>query len=446
MGCRLFWRGGLRGEFGRVGLPDTTVLETERIERSGSCIFAFSVAEAKVQNRRRLRSYAAAAAVVAGSSLWLCALIKLGLSHQAIPWYVTLSLVAIFCGTHATQPLPALDLFELRKASSREPITLLEAWALSYLISAALMYGFTCNPARMQEARPRLVQFIDIKLVSEADFSNQSSPLPGTQEKTELHKRESDSTTAQGALNAVKVAKIAHRSAKNEEAPTQPTNVKPPQTTQAPKNTAAAQPAEHLALAHSKKAKQPDSPNVKQPPLVSSMDHQQQQRADVVPPFSVTPQHVQLKHNVNSSPSQSMFEETQPPELVEMVENDGARDSSNVFQAGGRTEGGTGQANDLSAYIKELHHKLRNAWAPPHGQSRQAKLLFRIRKDGQLSFLKVIASSGDNETDAAAIKAVQSAVKKRPLPDSYEFPYLDVQYTFRYGADEMKELKSAEKN
>ncbi len=49
---------------------------------------------------------------------------------------------------------------------------------------------------------------------------------------------------------------------------------------------------------------------------------------------------------------QFVMEEVQPPEMVEMIENDGESDAARVFESGGSSVGGRGAANELSDYIK----------------------------------------------------------------------------------------------
>lgn len=125
-----------------------------------------------------------------------------------------------------------------------------------------------------------------------------------------------------------------------------------------------------------------------------------------------------------------------------MIENDGAANSADVFEAGGRTTGGTGAPSPLSDYIKALHKRIKSLWSPPRGQSHRAAILFRIKPNGKLAFVKMVESSNDPETDEAAVKAVVGSVTGHALPPSFDAPYLDVQYTFNYTADELHEIKT----
>jgi outer membrane biosynthesis protein TonB len=278
--------------------------------------------------------------------------------------------------------------------------------------------------------------------------------LPGTQEQDEQHQRHSDAATMQGSVAAASVASISKLAMQpSTKVPTPHVATAKPQPSGRPQQSSKLLPERHV-LAHS-----PQATDVEQQQSVTHPNAGERrsesnrldsatvmmQIQDPTPPHQTVMHQLQPPANPNApantaaSPAPLFEEMVQQPELVELIENDGAHTNTNVFQNGGRSEGGTGAANDLNNYIKDLHKRIKNCWSPPRGQSRHAKLLFRIQKNGQLSFVKLLISSGDAETDTAAINSVRTATSQHPLPADYGFPYLDVQYVFNYAADELKE-------
>src|SRR5262249_60732732 len=60
---------------------------------------------------------------------------------------------------------------------------------------------------------------------------------------------------------------------------------------------------------------------------------------------------------------ESFMEEVAPPELVELVDNEG--DSGvDVWQAGGRSTGGKGGHSELTLYLKEPNPRIKTAQSP----------------------------------------------------------------------------------
>lgn len=155
---------------------------------------------------------------------------------------------------------------------------------------------------------------------------------------------------------------------------------------------------------------------------------------------AAVPLHTQknLKTSLKNAP---YISEVEPPELVELIENDGDKDAMHIFQPGGQSSGGKGAENDLSQYLKTLHKLIKSSWSPPQGTSRQTEVLFRLKRDGRLASIKITKSSQDQIIDESAIRAVVAAARNlKPLPKEYAAAYLDIAYTFRYNVNELKEL------
>jgi TonB family protein len=142
---------------------------------------------------------------------------------------------------------------------------------------------------------------------------------------------------------------------------------------------------------------------------------------------------------VKSRSRQPVLEEVAPPEMMEITENQGDN-GNDTYQPGGRSSGGTGKKTQLIGYLKELHRRIKHAWTPPAGEERSAEILFRIRKNGTLASIKLVASSGDSDADASAMRAIAACSPFKSLPTDYPAAYLDLQYTFNYKVDELSEV------
>jgi TonB family protein len=93
----------------------------------------------------------------------------------------------------------------------------------------------------------------------------------------------------------------------------------------------------------------------------------------------------------------------------------------------------TGSAKvDFGPYMADLQRRLKRAWFPPKGnESKIVKVVFTVHKDGKMTNLRIVMSSGLQIADAAAQKAVENASPFRPLPDGAD-DEIDVPYTFDY--------------
>jgi hypothetical protein len=363
-------------------------------------------------------------ALLAGGALWCGVMSSLSGSNQAIPWYITIAIIALSGAQHAICMNMRREPVLLFAPRFREPTSLLETWSMSFLAMAVILSACTAfRSVQTPVAKDRVVQFIDIQLTSSHDFDKRNSPLPGTEEQVLVHRRagnlidhQSDAlenrNTANNITAAAKIRKSqaatpTHKSSAIEVAKSIPRPSLLPRT----QNAAISERPDQTAMV-----------------LIQPQQTVQRAPADA---------HVVATHQKVQTP---LFEEVQPPEMVEMTDNDGAPDSQHVFISGGNSVGGTGAANDLSLFLKELHKRIKSRWSPPHGIPHNAELLFRLRADGRLCFIKVIHSSGDNATDEAAAKAIIESANGHKLPVSTKLPFLDIQYKFNYLVDELQEI------
>lgn len=88
------------------------------------------------------------------------------------------------------------------------------------------------------------------------------------------------------------------------------------------------------------------------------------------------------------------------------------------------------QGFDLAGYQKRLYDRVKRNWKPSFRQKYTTWLTFNIEKNGQISQLQVVESSGSTEFDQVALKAVQDAVPLEALPPDFPLENLEFKYQF----------------
>ncbi len=87
---------------------------------------------------------------------------------------------------------------------------------------------------------------------------------------------------------------------------------------------------------------------------------------------------------------------------------------------------------DYGPYMARLQRSIKSHWSPPKRESSQrTQVQFAIAKDGTISKLRVIKSSGDAEEDKAGLEAINKMGKAPSLPDGSD-QSVDIQFTFDY--------------
>ena len=356
-------------------------------------------------------------------------------SQEALPWYVCVGVFAAFSVRFLKVEKPLEILVGLPK--SREPVHLRESLSACFLLSALALYIWVGYALVNLDTKPaRVAQVVDIQLLSPRDFKDNHEILPGTQEKEELKKRQADPVSQAGNLDKSKAFTPETKTEQKQEKSQNPNRkvVKSDGKAKVLREDykIAEQPASE-AIPVQKNGSVPVSPVV----MPSTW-----QTKDVK---LFTPAAAMRKSPAVVQSNQPYISEVEPPELVELMENDGSAQGTQVFQKGGKSSGGKGAETGLSVYLKELHRKIKNAWAPPMGSSRQVVVTFRLKRDGHLEFVKVDTSSGEPGTDSSACKAVVTATSViAPLPKDFTGKYLDLLYTFNYNVNELKELSDAQ--
>lgn len=102
---------------------------------------------------------------------------------------------------------------------------------------------------------------------------------------------------------------------------------------------------------------------------------------------------------------------------------------------------------DFGPYMREVQWKIKKNWEPPKGtETQSAVALFKIHKDGNVSNIQIIKSSGIKEYDDKAITAIQLTAPFRPLPQEYTQNSVDIQFTFDYKVHTLDKKQTEEQN
>jgi TonB family protein len=88
---------------------------------------------------------------------------------------------------------------------------------------------------------------------------------------------------------------------------------------------------------------------------------------------------------------------------------------------------------DFGEYMADLQRKIKRAWLPPRQpDSRQVIVTFKIHRNGEFSHLRLSQSSGNADSDKAAMAAVERAAPFRPFPPACPEDEVDIEFTFDY--------------
>jgi TonB family protein len=98
---------------------------------------------------------------------------------------------------------------------------------------------------------------------------------------------------------------------------------------------------------------------------------------------------------------------------------------------------------DFGPYMKRLHYTVQNHWdplipesaLPPVMKKGVVVIQFRIEKDGKVTNMELVASSGDVALDRAAWGAITDAIPVPKLPVNFAGDYLLLRARFYYNPD-----------
>lgn len=90
--------------------------------------------------------------------------------------------------------------------------------------------------------------------------------------------------------------------------------------------------------------------------------------------------------------------------------------------------------SSIQQYMDNMQHTVKANWKPKANTENPIKVVlkYRIYKNGEISNIEVLKSSGDKELDNTAIEAVKKSSPLAELPDALPKNYVDVNFSFDY--------------
>jgi len=87
---------------------------------------------------------------------------------------------------------------------------------------------------------------------------------------------------------------------------------------------------------------------------------------------------------------------------------------------------------DWVSYMANVENEVKKNWNPPKEDiPRRVVAFFKIDREGNLAYIRVVESSGSRLVDNAALAAVKSSVF-HPLPLECKNSSVDIEFTFDY--------------
>ncbi|MBX9878741.1 MAG: TonB family protein [Candidatus Obscuribacterales bacterium] len=115
------------------------------------------------------------------------------------------------------------------------------------------------------------------------------------------------------------------------------------------------------------------------------------------------------------------------PDMVPMPAPQPAPTAPSTSSGGGSSSGGTGSGEgddgdgaadvDYGSWLTAMQRKIKKSWFPPRGnESNKIVIGFKAHRDGTVTGIKMVTSSGVAVADQAAVEAIKQAQPLPPLP------------------------------
>lgn len=102
---------------------------------------------------------------------------------------------------------------------------------------------------------------------------------------------------------------------------------------------------------------------------------------------------------------------------------------------------------DFSNYIAGITKEILSLWKAPAGHlNSQTILLFSIDKQGNISNIRTIVSSGSEEFDNSAIDTLKKAAPFEPLPEKFSGTSIDIKFSFDKSLNKLNNSEKAFSN
>ncbi len=98
----------------------------------------------------------------------------------------------------------------------------------------------------------------------------------------------------------------------------------------------------------------------------------------------------------------------------------------------------------LQTYMRDLQRKIKQHWNVKSFANKGNRMMvnFKVKRDGAISNLRVIASSGDATVDQAGLKAVQEIGTAPPLPPGTP-EFVTIEFSFNYNMGSVESSRAA---
>jgi len=91
------------------------------------------------------------------------------------------------------------------------------------------------------------------------------------------------------------------------------------------------------------------------------------------------------------------------------------------------------QDADFGPFMADLERRIKRNWNPPrNSRSKRVVVKMYVSKDGRLTRLNVLKTSGDDIADDAALNAVRASAPFKPFPAEVREEVLPIEFTFDY--------------
>lgn len=90
--------------------------------------------------------------------------------------------------------------------------------------------------------------------------------------------------------------------------------------------------------------------------------------------------------------------------------------------------------DSIQQYMNNMQHTVKANWNPKTNSENSTRVVlkYRIHKNGEISNIEVLKSSGDKKMDETAIEAVRKSSPLAELPDAIKENHVDVNFSFDY--------------
>ncbi|MFS8856185.1 TonB family protein, partial [Synechococcus sp. H55.2] len=114
------------------------------------------------------------------------------------------------------------------------------------------------------------------------------------------------------------------------------------------------------------------------------------------------------------------------------IQGRGASGLANPTQSAPNPPSVAARANvDWGPWLAALQRKVEQNWIPGQtGTSRRTVVIFTVGRAGDLQSIRLGRTSGSQQTDDAALTAIQRAAPFLPLPEAYEGNSVTINFTF----------------